>query len=165
VCDVQNTLVNNIFKRWANEAQKKKYMSMLAANTLGSFCLSEWGSGSDAFALKTKAEKQGNHYILNGTKAWITNSGEAGLFVVMANTDFSKGYKGITAFVVDRNNPGIQVGKKEDKLGIRASSTCEVNLVNCKVPEEDIVGGVGIGYKIAIEALNEGRIGIGMFYS
>jgi len=163
ICDVQNTLVNNIFRRWATEEQRKKYFPRLASNTLGSFCLSEWGSGSDAFALKTKAEKQGGHYILNGTKAWITNSGEAGLFVVMANTDFSKGYKGITAFVVDKSNPGIHIGKKEDKLGIRASSTCEVNFVDCKVPVEDVIGGpngVGIGYKIAIEALNEGRIGI-----
>lgn len=160
VCDVQNTLVDTTIKKYGNEAQKKYWLPKLATDTVGSFCLSEWGSGSDAFALKTKAEDKGDHYVLNGTKAWITNSGEAGLFIVMANVDFSKGYKGITAFLVDGQNPGLEVGKKEDKLGIRASSTCEVRLVDCKVPKSAVLGHVGQGYKIAIETLNEGRIGI-----
>jgi len=161
VIDVQNTLVDNMFLRFGNEEQKEKYCTRLANDTLASFCLSEWGSGSDAFALQTRAEDKGDYYELNGSKAWITNSGEAGLFVVMANVDPSKKHRGITAFIVDRENPGLQVGKKEDKLGIRASSTCEVNLVNCKVKKEDVLGEVGKGYKIAIETLNEGRIGIG----
>lgn len=139
---------------------KNKYLTRLAKDTVGSFCLSEWGSGSDAFALRTKAVKDGDYYVLDGTKAWITNAKEAGIFIVMANIDFTLGYKGITAFIVDVNNEGLQVGKKEDKLGIRASSTCEVNLVNCRVHKDDILGELGKGYKIAIECLNEGRIGI-----
>eukprot|EP00026_Physarum_polycephalum_P008614 Phypoly_transcript_08705.p1 GENE.Phypoly_transcript_08705~~Phypoly_transcript_08705.p1 ORF type:complete len:372 (+),score=56.42 Phypoly_transcript_08705:335-1450(+) len=158
--DVQNTLVNTAIRKWGTEEQKKEFLPRLAKDTLGSFCLSEWGSGSDAFALKTKAEKQGEHYVINGTKAWITNAHEAGIFLVLANVDFSLGHKGITAFIIDRNTPGLQVGKKEDKLGIRASSTCEVVLSNVKVPSSNILGEVGKGYKIAIESLNEGRIGI-----
>eukprot|EP01060_Flectonema_neradi_P011843 TRINITY_DN1880_c0_g1_i1.p1 TRINITY_DN1880_c0_g1~~TRINITY_DN1880_c0_g1_i1.p1 ORF type:complete len:420 (+),score=96.77 TRINITY_DN1880_c0_g1_i1:54-1262(+) len=158
--DVQNTLVNNAFFRWGTEEQKKKYLTMLSTNTMGSFCLSEAGSGSDAFALKTSATKKGNDYVINGNKLWITNSGEAGLFLVMANVDFSKGHRGITCFVVTKDNPGIKIGKKENKLGIRSSSTCEVILEDCVVSEDAVIGEVGKGYKIAIEVLNEGRIGI-----
>eukprot|EP01098_Paradermamoeba_levis_P004821 TRINITY_DN2063_c0_g1_i3.p1 TRINITY_DN2063_c0_g1~~TRINITY_DN2063_c0_g1_i3.p1 ORF type:complete len:442 (-),score=133.15 TRINITY_DN2063_c0_g1_i3:56-1339(-) len=161
IVDVQNTLIANAFLRWGTEEQKQKYLSALAANTLGSFCLTEWGSGSDAFALQTTAEKKGDYYILNGTKAWITNSKEAGLYLVMANADPVKKHRGITTFVVEKGTPGLSVGKKEDKLGIRASSTCEVLLQDCKVHQKDILGTLGSGYKIAIETLNEGRIGIG----
>lgn len=162
VCvDVQNTLVETSFRKWGSSGLQEKYLPRLATNTLGSFCLSEWGSGSDAFALKTTATRDGTDWILNGTKAWITNSHEAGVFIVMANTDPTKGYKGITAFIVERDFPGLVVGKKEDKLGIRASSTCEVRLNNVRVPSENVLGEVGKGYKIAIEVLNEGRIGIG----
>lgn len=161
VVDVQNTLVNNNLLCYGNADQKKEFLPKLASEYLGSFCLSEWGSGSDAFALKTKAELVGNQYVLNGTKAWITNSKEAGLFIVLANVDFSKGYKGITAFLVPRGTPGLEVGKKEDKLGIRSSSTCEVRLTDVKVSKENVLGKVGEGYKIAIGTLNEGRIGIG----
>jgi alkylation response protein AidB-like acyl-CoA dehydrogenase len=162
VCvDVQNTLVETAFRKWGSESLQAKYLPALATDTLGSFCLTEWGSGSDAFALKASAKKDGNDWILNGTKAWITNSHEAGIFIVMANTDHSLGYKGITAFIVERGFPGLKVGKKEDKLGIRASSTCEVILENVRVPSENVLGEVGKGYKIAIEVLNEGRIGIG----
>jgi len=161
IVDVNNTVVQLPIRKFGTEEQKKRYLSRLTKECLGSFCLSEWGSGSDAFALKTTAIKKGNQYVINGTKAWITNSNEAGLFVVFANVDQSKGYKGITAFVVDRKNPGIRVGKKEDKLGIRASTTCEVIFEDCVVHERDILGEVGKGYKIAIEVLNEGRIGIG----
>ena len=160
--DVQNTLVNNIFFRFAGDEQKKMFLPKLATDTLGSFCLSEAGSGSDAFALKTKAEKQGDHYVINGSKAWITNAGEANIFLCMANVDASKGYKGITCFAMDqRETPGITVGKRENKLGIRSSSTCPVTFDNVKVPANQVIGEVGKGYKIAIEALNEGRIGIG----
>lgn len=162
VCvDVQNTLVETTLRKWGSSELQEKYLPRLAVDTLGSFCLSEWGSGSDAFALKTTATRDGNDWVLNGTKAWITNSHEAGVFIVMANTDLSKGYKGITAFVVEKSNPGLIVGKKEDKLGIRASSTCEVRLENCRVSSSNVLGEVGKGYKIAIEVLNEGRIGIG----
>lgn len=162
VCvDVQNTLVETAFRKWGSSELQAKYLPSLATDTLGSFCLSEWGSGSDAFALKTTATRDGNDWILNGTKAWITNSHEAGVFIVMANIDPTKGYKGITAFIVERGFPGLEVGKKEDKLGIRASSTCEVRLTNVRVPAENVLGEVGKGYKIAIEVLNEGRIGIG----
>lgn len=162
VCvDVQNTLVETTLRKWGSSELQEKYLPRLAVDTLGSFCLSEWGSGSDAFALKTTATRDGNDWVLNGTKAWITNSHEAGVFIVMANTDPSKGYKGITAFVVEKSNPGLIVGKKEDKLGIRASSTCEVRLENCRVSSSNVLGEVGKGYKIAIEVLNEGRIGIG----
>ena len=158
--DVQNTLVTNALLKNANETQKNKYLPMLASNTVGSYALSESGSGSDAFALRLKAEDKGSHYVLNGHKLWITSAHEAGFFLVFANTDFSKGYKGITAFLVERSMPGFKVGKKEDKLGIRASSTCELLFENCEVPKENIMGEIGKGYKIAIETLNEGRIGI-----
>lgn len=160
--DVQNTLVNNIFFNFGNDFVKQKYLPQLAQKSLGSFCLTEMGSGSDAFALKTKAEKKGDKYVINGSKAWITNAAEADIFMVMANVDPSKGHKGITCFVCDKNvHEGITVGKKENKMGIRSSSTCEVHFNNVEVPEENIVGEIGKGYKIAIEALNEGRIGIG----
>lgn len=160
--DVQNTLVNNIFFRYGNADVNKRFLPKLAQTTLGCFCLTEPGSGSDAFALKTRAEKKGNDYVINGSKCYITNAGEAGIFLVMANADPSKGYKGITCFVVDSaETPGVKIGKKENKMGIRASSTCEVMFENVVVPKENIVGELGKGYKIAIEALNEGRIGIG----
>ena len=159
--DVQNTLVNNILLRWGNDDQKQRYLPRMCTDLLGAFALSEPGSGSDAFALQTKAEKKGSQWELTGRKFWITNGAEAGLFVVFANTDFSKGYKGITAFLVERDFEGFTVGKKELKLGIRASSTTELILEGCKVPEENVIGPVGQGYKISIETLNEGRIGIG----
>ncbi|XP_049849875.1 probable short/branched chain specific acyl-CoA dehydrogenase [Schistocerca gregaria] len=159
--DVQNTLAGTAIRQFGSKDLQAKYLPRLAQDTVGSFCLSEWGSGSDAFALKTTAVRDGEDYVLNGTKAWITNSAEAGLFVVFANADFSKGYKGITSFIVERNMPGLKIGKKEDKLGIRASSTCEVILENVRVPSENVLGEFGKGYKIAIEVLNEGRIGIG----
>src|SRR3954468_5127117 len=161
VVDVQNTLVNNAFIRWGTEAQKKKYLAKLAADTVGAYALSEAGSGSDAFALTTKAELKGSEYVLNGRKLWITNGKEAGVFVLFATIDASAGYKGITAFVVEKDFPGFTVGKKEDKLGIRASSTCELILEDCKVPKSNVLGEAGKGYKIAIETLNGGRIGIG----
>ncbi|KAL0482675.1 short-chain 2-methylacyl-CoA dehydrogenase [Acrasis kona] len=163
VCDVHNTLVNRIFLQYGSETVKEKFLPRLAADTLGSFCLSESGSGSDAFALKTTATPidGGNKYVLNGSKSWITNAYESGIFVVMATVDPSKGHRGITAFVVDKSNPGLKIGKKEDKLGIRASSTCEVILDECVVDKDDMLGELGKGYKIAIETLNEGRIGIG----
>ncbi|EGG17601.1 acyl-Coenzyme A dehydrogenase [Cavenderia fasciculata] len=160
IVDVQNTLVNNCINRYGTEKQKETYLTKLAADSVGSFCLSEAGSGSDAFALKTRAEAKGDYFVLNGTKMWITNAQEAGVFIVMANVDPSVGYKGITAFLVDRDTPGVSIGKKEDKLGIRSSSTCEVVLQDVKVPKENILGHLGKGYKLAIEGLNEGRIGI-----
>lgn len=159
--DVQNTLVTNAFLRWGNDGQKEKYLPRLAQEWVGAYALSESSSGSDAFALKLKAEQKGDKYILNGSKLWITNGKEAEVFIVFANVDPSKGYKGITAFLVERSFPGFQVGKKEDKLGIRASSTCELLFQNCEVPAANVLGEVGKGYKIAIETLNEGRIGIG----
>lgn len=159
--DVQNTLVNNALLRWASDEQKQRYLPRMATDLLGAFALSEPESGSDAFALQTKAELKGDHWELTGRKFWITNGAEAGLFIVFANTDFSKGYKGITGFIVEREFEGFAVGKKEDKLGIRASSTTELILENCKVPVENVLGPVGQGYKISIETLNEGRIGIG----
>lgn len=161
IVDVQNTLFNNAIQRWATEDQKKKYFPRLAADTLASYALSEAGSGSDAFALATRAVDAGDHYRLTGRKLWITNAKEAGLYLLFANVNPEAGYKGITAFLVEREFPGFQVGKKEDKLGIRASSTCELILDDCKVPKANVVGEVGKGYKIAIETLNEGRIGIG----
>jgi alkylation response protein AidB-like acyl-CoA dehydrogenase len=161
LCDVQNTLVNNALVRWGTEAQKERYLPKMCTEWVGSYCLSESGSGSDAFALKCRAEKRGDRWVLNGQKLWITNANESSVFLVLANTDFEKGYKGITAFIVEKGTPGFSVGKKEDKLGIRASSTCEIVLENCEVPEENVLGAVGIGYKVAIETLNEGRIGIG----
>jgi alkylation response protein AidB-like acyl-CoA dehydrogenase len=159
--DVHNTLVNNAILRWASEEQKARLFPRLTSDVLGAFALSEPGSGSDAFALETKAEEKNGHWELSGRKFWITNGAEAGLFIVFANTDFSKGYKGITAFLVERDFPGFSVGKKENKLGIRASSTTELILEQCQVPAENVMGPVGQGYKIAIETLNEGRIGIG----
>jgi len=161
VCDVQNTLVNYPITRYGSEAQKSKYLPMLTSDTVGAYALSESGSGSDAFGLSARAEKNGDRWILNGRKLWITNGAEAGVFVIFANANPSAGYKGITAFIVERDFPGFAVGKKEDKLGIRASSTTELLLDNCEVPEDNMLGPVGQGYKIAIETLNEGRIGIG----
>jgi alkylation response protein AidB-like acyl-CoA dehydrogenase len=159
--DVQNTLVNNAVLRWGNEDQQRRYLPKLAASWVGSYALSEQSSGSDAFALKARAEKRGDRWLLNGRKMWITNANESQLFIVLANIEPSKGYKGITAFLVERDFKGFGVGKKENKLGIRASSTCELILDECEVPEENLLGEAGKGYKIAIETLNEGRIGIG----
>ena len=159
--DVQNTLVENALLRWGSAEQKQRYCPKLATEWVGSYALSEASSGSDAFALKARAERKGDRYVLNGRKLWITNAGESSLFIVFANLEPEKGYKGITAFLVERGFAGFGVGKKEDKLGIRASSTCELLLDDCEVPAENVLGEVGKGYKIAIEALNEGRIGIG----
>src|SRR3979490_2481949 len=161
IVDVQNKLVANAILRWATEDQKKRYLPKMAADTVGAYALSEAGSGSDAFALQTKAELKGNDFVLNGRKLWITNGKEAGLFILFATVDASKGYKGITAFLIEKDFSGFTVGKKEDKLGIRASSTCELILEDCRVPKAHVLGEVGKGYKIAIETLNEGRIGIG----
>jgi len=161
IVDVQNTLVNNALLRWATGEQKKRYLTRMAANTAGAYALSEAGSGSDAFALQTRAELKGSDYVLNGRKLWITNAKEAGIFVLFASVDPAAGYKGITAFIIEKEFSGFTVGKKEDKLGIRASSTCELILEDCRVPRENVLGEVGKGYKIAIETLNEGRIGIG----
>ncbi|EKX54620.1 hypothetical protein GUITHDRAFT_156886 [Guillardia theta CCMP2712] len=161
--DIHNTLNITAFNRYATTEQKEKYFPRLCKSALSSFCLSESGSGSDAFALKTKAEwdEASQEWVLNGTKSWISNSKEAEIFIIFANTDFSEAHKGITAFIVDKSNPGIAVGAKEDKLGIRASSTCEVTLENCRVSKDAMLGKRGQGYKMAIELLNEGRIGIG----
>jgi len=159
--DVQNTLVNNAFLRWGSEELKARYFPKLAGGWVGAYALSEAGSGSDAFALSCRAYDKGDHYELTGRKLWITNAAEAEVFIVMANLDPAKGYKGITAFVVERSTPGFAIGKKEDKLGIRASSTCELIFEGCRVPRNNVLGEPGRGYKIAIETLNEGRIGIG----
>lgn len=159
--DVQNTLVTNAFLRWGSDAIKEKYLTMLARGSVGAYALSESTSGSDAFALKLRAEDKGDKWILNGSKLWITNGKEASVFIVFANVNPAAGYKGITAFVVEKDFKGFTVGKKEDKVGIRASSTCELLFENCEVPKDNILGEVGKGYKIAIETLNEGRIGIG----
>ncbi|MDZ4864456.1 MAG: acyl-CoA dehydrogenase [Gemmatimonadota bacterium] len=159
--DVHNTLVNNALLRWGTPEQHARLFPRMTVDLLGAFALSEPASGSDAFALETKAEDKGTHWELTGRKFWITNGGEAGIFLIFANTDFTKGYKGITAFLVERDFPGFSVGKKENKLGIRASSTTELILESCPVPKENVLGPVGQGYKIAIETLNEGRIGIG----
>ena len=161
IVDVQNTLVNNAILRWGNDDQKSKYLTMLARDTVGAYALSEAASGSDAFALATRADDKGDHWVLNGRKLWITNAAEASVFIVFANANPDAGYKGITAFLIERDFPGFSVGKKEDKVGIRASSTCELILEDCRVPKENVVGDPGKGYKIAIETLNEGRIGIG----
>jgi len=161
VIDVQNTLVSNALMRWGSEAQKKAFLPRLAQDTVGAYALSEPGSGSDAFSLATQAKEAGEHYVLNGRKLWITNAKEAGIFVLFATVNREAGYKGITAFLVERDTPGFTVGKKEDKLGIRASSTCELILEDCRVPRANVLGEVGKGYKVAIETLNEGRIGIG----
>src|ERR1700720_883650 len=161
IVDVQNTLVNNALLRWGSPEQKKRFLPKMATETVGAYALSEASSGSDAFALQTRAQLQGSDYVLNGRKLWITNAKEAGLFVLFATLDPSAGYKGITAFLVEKTFPGFTVGKKEDKLGIRASSTCELILEDCRVPKGNVLGEPGKGYKIAIETLNEGRIGIG----
>src|SRR5215470_14848962 len=159
--DVQNTLVNNAIMRWAHDDQKRKYLPRLAKDLVGAYALSEAGSGSDAFGLACRASEAGDHFVLNGRKLWITNAAEAGLFIVFANVNPEQGYKGITAFLIERGFAGFTVGKKEDKLGIRASSTCELLLEECRVPRANVLGEVGKGYKVAIETLNEGRIGIG----
>jgi butyryl-CoA dehydrogenase/short/branched chain acyl-CoA dehydrogenase len=161
IVDVHNTLVNNAVLRWADDDQKKRYCPKLATDTVGAYALSEAEAGSDAFALKCRAVEDGDHYRLTGTKLWVSNGAEAGLFIVFATVDPNAGYKGITAFLVERDLPGFTVGKKEDKLGIRASSTVELVLEDCKVPKANLLGEVGKGYKVAIETLNEGRIGIG----
>jgi alkylation response protein AidB-like acyl-CoA dehydrogenase len=159
--DVQNTLVINAFARWGNDDIKKRYLTRLAAETVGAYALSEAGSGSDAFALTTRAKEAGDAYLISGRKLWITNGNEADLFIVFATVNPEAGYRGITAFIVERGMAGFTVGKKEDKLGIRASSTCELILEDCRVPKANVLGEVGKGYKVAIETLNEGRIGIG----
>src|SRR5437764_1419324 len=159
--DVQNTLVNNAIIRWANPDQKKKYLTQLAAEKVGAYALSEAGSGSDAFAMQTRAVDAGDHFLINGRKLWITNGKEADIFVLFANANPEAGYRGITAFVVEKSFEGFSVGKKENKLGIRASSTTEIILDGCKVPKENVLGEEGRGYKVSIETLNEGRIGIG----
>jgi alkylation response protein AidB-like acyl-CoA dehydrogenase len=159
--DVQNTLVVNAFLRWGNEDVKRRYLTKMAADTVGAYALSEAGSGSDAFALTTRAREDGDSYVLTGRKLWITNGNEADIFLVFATINPEAGYRGITAFVVERGFAGFTVGKKEDKLGIRASSTCELILEDCRVPKANVLGEVGKGYKTAIETLNEGRIGIG----
>jgi len=161
IVDVQNTLVNNAIERWGTTGQKQELLKRLATETLGAYALSEAQSGSDAFALSTRAEPDGDGYRISGRKLWITNAHEAGIFLVFATVDPAAGYKGITCFVVERNTPGFAVGKKENKLGIRASSTCELILDGCPVPRTQVLGEVGKGYKVAIETLNEGRIGIG----
>ena len=161
VVDVQNTLVVNALLRWATDAQKQQYLTKLASGTVGAYALSEAGSGSDAFALATRAVKAGDSYRLTGRKLWITNGNEANLFIVLATVNPEAGYKGITAFLVEKGMPGFTVGKKEDKLGIRASSTCELLFEECEVPAANVLGEPGKGYKTAIETLNEGRIGIG----
>lgn len=159
--DVQNTLVINAVLRWGDHALKSRYLPRLASDTIGAYALSEASSGSDAFALKTRAVRHNKDFELTGRKLWITNAAEAELFIVFANVNPSAGYRGITAFIVERRTPGLTVGKREDKLGIRASSTCELILDGCCVPADQVLGEVGKGYKVAIETLNEGRIGIG----
>jgi alkylation response protein AidB-like acyl-CoA dehydrogenase len=159
--DVQNTLVINALLRWGNNDIKQRYLPKLAANTVGAYCLSEAGSGSDAFALQTRAVEAGDGFKITGRKLWITNGNEADVFLVFANINPDAGYRGITAFIVERGTPGFTVGKKEDKLGIRASSTCELLFEDCHVTKDRVLGEIGKGYKVAIETLNEGRIGIG----
>jgi alkylation response protein AidB-like acyl-CoA dehydrogenase len=159
--DVQNTLVVNAILRWGSDHIKQRYLTRLAADTVGAYALSEAGSGSDAFAMAARAARDGDYYVINGRKLWITNANEAGVFIVFANVNPEVGYRGITAFVVERDVPGFSVGRKEDKLGIRASSTCEILLEDCRVHQSQVLGEIGKGYKVAIETLNEGRIGIG----
>ena len=159
--DVQNTLVNNALLRWASPEQKERYLPQLAGEKVGAYALSEAGSGSDAFALQTRAVDRGDHFVLNGRQLWITNGNEAEIFVLFANANPEAGYRGITAFIVEKNLAGFSVGKKENKLGIRASSTTELILEDCIVPKENVLGEIGRGYKVSIETLNEGRIGIG----
>uniref|UniRef100_A0A2K5WFI1 Short/branched chain specific acyl-CoA dehydrogenase, mitochondrial n=1 Tax=Macaca fascicularis TaxID=9541 RepID=A0A2K5WFI1_MACFA len=159
-CEVQNTLINTMIRKHGTEEQKATYLPQLTTEKVGSFCLSEAGAGSDSFALKTRADKEGDYYVLNGSKMWVSSAEYAGLFLVMANVDPTIGYKGITTFIVDRDTPGLHIGKPENKLGLRASSTCPLTFENVKVPEAKILGQVGHGYKYAIGSLNEGRIGI-----
>jgi alkylation response protein AidB-like acyl-CoA dehydrogenase len=159
--DVQNTLVINAILRWANPEMKARLLPRLASKTVGAYALSEAGSGSDAFGLQARAREDGDHWVLSGQKLWITNGNEADIFIVFATINPDAGYKGITAFIVERGTPGFTVGKKEDKLGIRASSTCELLFADCRVPKANVLGEIGKGYKVAIETLNEGRIGIG----
>jgi acyl-CoA dehydrogenase len=159
--DVQNTLVAAALLHWATDEQKEKYLPRLATDTVGAYALSEAASGSDAFALQTRAERRGDFYLLNGRKLWISNAKEAGLFIVFATIDPNAGHKGVTAFLVEKGVPGFSIGRKEDKLGIRASSTCELIFDDCQVPATQVLGELGKGYKVAIETLNEGRIGIG----
>ena len=159
--DVQNTLVVNALLRWGDDDQRRAWLARLAGGAVGAYALSEAGSGSDAFALATRATESGDEFRLNGRKLWITNANEADVFIVFANLNPEAGYRGITAFIVERGAPGFTVGKKEDKLGIRASSTCELLFEDCAVPRGNVLGETGKGYKVAIETLNEGRIGIG----
>jgi len=159
--DVQNTLVESALLRWGTDAQKQRWLPKLATDTVGAYALSEAASGSDAFALETRATRRGSDYVLNGQKLWITNAHEAGVFLVFATIDPTAGYKGIIGFIVEKDTPGFDIGRKEDKLGIRASSTCELILRDCVVPADQVLGEPGKGYRIAIETLNEGRIGIG----
>ncbi|GAA5811533.1 hypothetical protein MFLAVUS_004970 [Mucor flavus] len=159
LCDIHNTLTNTVIRKYASDELKEKYLTRLATDTVGSFCISEAGAGSDAFALQSRAEDKGDHYILNGGKMWISNSAEADIFVIFANVDPSKGYKGITAFIVEKEW-GVEIAKKEKKLGIRSSSTCVLNFDDVRIPKENVLGKVGEGYKYAIDSLNEGRIGI-----
>jgi butyryl-CoA dehydrogenase/short/branched chain acyl-CoA dehydrogenase len=159
--DVQNTLVVNVLLRWASEEQRRAYLPRLTRDTVGAYALSEAGSGSDAFALRTRAIDRGDHWELTGRKLWISNGHEAGVFILFATLDPALGYKGITAFLIERDFPGFAVGRKEDKLGLRASSTTELVLDGCRVPKANVIGEIGKGYRIAIETLNEGRIGIG----
>ncbi len=161
VVDVQNTLVNNAIMRWGTDDQRRKFLPRLAKDTVGAYALSESGSGSDAFALATRAQEQKGGFVLKGRKLWITNAAEAGIYIIFANIDPKLGYRGITAFLIDRGTPGFTIGRKEDKLGIRASSTCELILDDCFVPNDRVLGMPGKGYKVSIETLNEGRIGIG----
>jgi butyryl-CoA dehydrogenase/short/branched chain acyl-CoA dehydrogenase len=161
IVDVQNTIANNILLRWGTAEQKQQYLPRLATDTVASFALSEAGAGSDAFALATRAVRDGDQFRLTGRKLWITNAGEAGLFFLFANAAPEQGYRGITCFLIERGTPGFKVGRKEDKLGIRASSTCELILDDCRVPTVNVIGEIGKGYKIAIETLNEGRVAIG----
>jgi short-chain 2-methylacyl-CoA dehydrogenase len=161
IMDVQNTLVNNALRRWGTAAQQQAFLPRLARDTVGAYALSEANAGSDAFALETKAQEADGDFILNGRKLWITNAQEAGLYIVFATVNRELGYKGITSFLIERDRPGFAVGKKEDKLGIRASSTCELILEDCRVPKANVLGEAGKGYKVAMETLNEGRIGIG----
>ncbi len=161
IVDVQNTLFNNALLRWAKDDQRRRWLPRAASDWVASYALSEAGSGSDAFALATRAVESGDEYHLTGRKLWITNAAEANLFLVFATMNPEAGYKGITAFLIERDFPGFGVGKKEDKLGIRASSTCELILDDCRVPKGNVIGEIGQGYKIAIETLNQGRIGIG----
>ncbi len=161
IVDVQNTIANNILIRWGTKEQKRRYLPKLASDTVAAFALSEAGSGSDAFGMASRAVKKGDHFLITGRKLWITNAAEAGIYFLFANANPEAGHRGITCFIVERGFEGFQVGKKEDKLGIRASSTCELILDDCRVPVENVLSEVGKGYKIAIETLNEGRIAIG----